>query len=375
MFLDFLAQLRAAYLDSDKTAAFQSVILAGVYDVRNIRRKLRPEDEHKQNSPWNIAADFDVDMSFSSEDIAGMLKTYEADHNTGMNIREIADLIYSYTSGYPFLVSRLCKLMDEKLVGTADFKDRESAWTKEGVLEAVKRLVNEKNTLFESLIGRLNAYQELKEMIYLLLFQGQVILYNADDMATDMLLMFGFVKVEDGTVEIANRVFETRLYNYFLTQPEPRSRELRKMAVLDKNLFVQNGQLNMERILEKFVIYFNDIYGDQGQRFMEEDGRRYFMLYLKPIINGVGNYYVEAQTRNQERTDLIIDYRGAQFIIEMKVWRGNAYHERGEEQLINYLDYYHLKKGYMLSFNFNKNKEVGVKEIRFNDKILIEAVV
>lgn len=147
------------------------------------------------------------------------------------------------------------------------------------------------------------------------------------------------------------------------------------MAVLDKNLFVQNGQLNMERILEKFVIYFNDIYGDQGQRFMEEDGRRYFMLYLKPIINGVGNYYVEAQTRNQERTDLIIDYRGAQFIIEMKVWRGNAYHERGEEQLINYLDYYHLKKGYMLSFNFNKNKEVGVKEIRFNDKILIEAVV
>ena len=63
VFLDFLAQLRAAYLDSDKTAAFQSVILAGVYDVRNIRRKLRPEDEHKQNSPWNIAADFDVDMS------------------------------------------------------------------------------------------------------------------------------------------------------------------------------------------------------------------------------------------------------------------------------------------------------------------------
>lgn len=57
------------------------------------------------------------------------------------------------------------------------------------------------------------------------------------------------------------------------------------------------------------------------------------------------------------------------------MWRGNAYHERGEEQLINYLDYYHLKKGYMLSFNFNKNKEVGVKEIRFNDKILIEAVV
>lgn len=29
----------------------------------------------------------------------------------------------------------------------------------------------------------------------------------------------------------------------------------------------------------------------------------------------------------------------------------------------------------MLSFNFNKKKEIGVKEIRIGDKILVEAVV
>jgi len=62
------------------------------------------------------------------------------------------------------------------------------------------------------------------------------------------------------------------------------------------------------------------------------------MLYLKPIINGVGNYYVEARTRNQERTDLIIDYLGTQFIIELKLWRGNAYNELGETQLIDCLE-------------------------------------
>ena len=33
-------------------------------------------------------------------------------------------------------------------------------------------------------------------------------------------------------------------------------------------------------------------------------------------------------------------------------------------------------KGYMLSFNFNKKKEIGVKEIVLKDnKVLIEAVV
>ena len=132
----------------------------------------------------------------------------------------------------------------------------------------------------------------------------------------------------------------------------------------------------MYLVLEKFVEFFDDIYGDREQKFYEEDGRRYFMLYLRPIINGEGNYYIESRTRNSERTDMIIDYRGGeQFIIEMKLWRGDAYNTRGEEQLSHYLEYYHLQKGYMLSFNFNRKKEIGMKEFQIKGKTLIEAVV
>ena len=42
------------------------------------------------------------------------------------------------------------------------------------------------------------------------------------------------------------------------------------------------------------------------------------------------------------RTDLIIDYQGQQYIIEMKIWHGEEYNKRGEEQLIGYLNDYHL---------------------------------
>ena len=131
----------------------------------------------------------------------------------------------------------------------------------------------------------------------------------------------------------------------------------------------------MRRVLEKFVEAFDDLYGDKDESFLEDAGRRYFMLFLKPIINGVGNCYVEAETRNRERMDLVIDYHGEQFIIEMKVWHGNAYNERGERQLSDYLEYFKLNKGYMLSFNFNKKKQIGVKEIVVGDKVLVEAVV
>lgn len=89
----------------------------------------------------------------------------------------------------------------------------------------------------------------------------------------------------------------------------------------------------------------------------------------------MGNYYVEARTRDMRRTDIIIDYRGEQYVCEMKIWRGNEYNSRGERQLIGYLDDYHLTKGYMVSFNFNKNKKTGVQRLAVDGRTIVEAVV
>jgi len=375
VFLDFLAQLRGYYIKRNKIPTFQSVILAGVYDVKNLKRKIGAGGVHKANSPWNIAADFLVDMSFSAKDIAGMLIEYEVVHSTGMNMEEMAALLYDYTSGYPFLVSRLCKLIDERVAGNKDFPNKGAAWTKEGFLEAVKFLLAEPNTLFESLINKLEDYPELEEMIRDLLFRGKEIAYVIGIRSIDMALMFGFVKKSDNNIVIANRIFEILLYNYSLASPAMRQDEIYNAALKDRNQFIQNGHLNMRLVLEKFVTHFDDLYGNRGESFLEEEGRRYFLLYLRPIINGSGNYYIESQTRSMERTDVIVDYNREQFVIELKIWRGNEYHKRGEKQLLDYLDYYHLNKGYMLSFNFNQKKDIGVKEIEIGDKVLVEAVV
>lgn len=248
VFLDFLAQLRYYYLEREKgrMAAFHSVILTGVYDIRSLKMKIRSESEHRLNSPWTIAADFKVDLSLSVQGIVKMLEDYEKDCHTGMDILEIAEMIYDYTCGYPFLVSRICKLIDENMqesstgCGNHQVWTKSQAWTKEGILSAIRKL---------------------------------------------------------------------------------------------------------------------------------------FLLYLRPIINGSGNYYIEARTRSMGRTDVVVDYRGVQYVIEMKIWRGQEYHRRGEQQIVGYLDDYHIKKGYMLSFCFNRKKQIGVKDIVVGDKIVTEAIV
>ena len=301
-----------------------------------------------------------------------MLKEYEADYHTGMNISEMAQMIYDATSGYPVLVSYLCKLMDEKIAGTELFPDKSSAWTKEGFLKAEKILLSEKTPLFDSLINKLKDYETLKKLLHQILFSGKKIPYNADNDAIDIATMYSFVANKNGQLTVFNRIFETRIYDWFMSEEETNGNDFYSK---DKSQFIQNGKLNMELVLEKFTLHFNDVYGSKDDKFKEEVGRRLFLLYLKPIINGTGTYYIEAQTRNERRMDVVVNYAGEEFIIELKIWHGEKYNADGEQQLSDYLDYKHHTKGYLLTFNFNQNKKIGISHVQYGDKELIEAIV
>ena len=376
VFLDFLAQLRDGYIsrETDDIPAFQSVILAGVTDIKHLQSKIRPEEAHKVNSPWNIAADFNIDMSLSEDGIKGMLDEYEADYQTGMDTAAIAKSIRAYTNGYPFLVSRICQLIDTVMVPER-FETLTKAWTSAGIDEAVKLILNENNTLFQSLTKNLNNYPELKASIRSILMEGTRLSYNVQQDAIVQMQMYGLIRNENGAVRISNRIFETMLYNLFLSDEELKSNVFYREGDQSRNIFVEDGKLNVRLILSRFIDTYHQVYGPLEERFKEKDGRELFLLYLKPIINGTGNYYIEAQTRDQRRTDVIIDYLGRQYIIELKIWRGERYNAEGEKQIGEYLDYFGLSTGYMLSFNFNKKKGTGVQQVHIGDKILYEGVV
>lgn len=375
-FLSFLGMLREMYLNrmDYHAPAFSSVILTGVHDIKNLKQKIRSENEHSYNSPWNIATDFNVDMSFSIKEIAGMLLEYKDDQHIEMDTPKIAKMIYDYTSGYPYLVSCICKIVDEQIVGRGAFPTLEDAWTENGIKEAVKELMKRTDTLFDDIKKKLLDYSELSGMLHAILFNGRAFPYNPDNEIIDIGIMFGFLKEENGQVHVANRIFETRMYNYFMSEELVRQ-AVSVPPVYSPNQFVHNDVLNMDLVMSKFVEYFTDIYRNSDSRFIEENGRRLFLLYLKPIINGVGNYYIEARTRDMTRTDVVVDYKGHQYVIEMKIYHGNEYNHRGEEQLAEYLESYHLDKGYLLSFNFNKKKQTGIKTIFCNGKELVEAIV
>ena len=67
-----------------------------------------------------------------------------------------------------------------------------------------------------------------------------------------------------------------------------------------------------------------------------------------------------------------MDYLGRQYIIELNIWNGERYNKDGEKQIIGYSDHFGLSTGYMLSFNFNKKKETGMKRVQIGDKVMFE---
>lgn len=126
-------------------------------------------------------------------------------------------LIWKQTSGYPFLVSRICQLIDEKI--SLEMKP-EKAWSKTGFTEAIKMLLSERNTLFQTLTKNLSNYPELKASIRSVLMEGANITYNSDQEDIAQMEMYGMIKNDHNRVRIANCFFETRLYQLFTSEEE-----------------------------------------------------------------------------------------------------------------------------------------------------------
>jgi len=360
VFLNFLGMLRNKYQfrNNGQDFTFNSVILAGVYDIKNIKLKMvadgklkLADGEKTVDSPWNIAENFSDDMSFLAPDIAGMLTDYEADQQTGMNIAEIAEEIYSYTSGYPFLVLRICQYLDEVL---------EKNWSKAGIVEAVRLITEESqpNTLFDDLFKNIRNQPALSDFLYELLMTGKSYKFSQGDEIVEQGLRYAFVRSINSNILIHNKIFEIIMTDYFITKEK---REGSKIVNNHLEADVVNGEtFNIELFFEKFNAHYQLHYSHRDKAFIEREVAFLFLFFLQPYLNGKGSYYLESKPNlaTGKRMDVVISYGGQEFIIELKIWRGQSYLQDAHLQLTDYVKKRGAKCGYLLTFDFRQKKEI-----------------
>jgi hypothetical protein len=348
LFVSFLAMLRNKYLLQDSFKTFHSIVLAGVHDVKTLKLKLRPEDEQKYNSPWNISAEFKVDMNLQVEEIIPMLVEYAADKNVKMSTQEIAEQLFYYTSGYPFLVSKLCKMLDEDMVTNGE-------WTNEDIEKAIKILVIENNTNFETLTKNLRHYPQLYDLVYKIAIDNELVPFNPFNETVNLGIIHGIFKSSNGSgLRIHNRIYAEVIYSFMsfdvLISTFPQSAQTRQTYKND------DGTLNMESLMLGFQTFMKKEYSKQDRDFLERNGRLVFLAFIKSIINGSGHDFKEPQISDEKRLDVVITYLHQKFVAELKVWYGQKAHEKGLLQLVDYLNIQSLSEGYLLIFDHSEVK-------------------
>jgi hypothetical protein len=364
-FLSFLAMLRTKYLRRNtlEHRTFHSIILAGVHDIKSLKFKLRNPEDTQTNSPWNVAVDFKVVMEFYPNEIAYMLRQYSEAEGVAMDFEAISERLFYHTSGYPFLVSKLCKNIAEDILPK---KENKNEWTLEDVEASVRLLLKERNTNFDSILKNIENNSALKDFVSAILLDGHNVPFNVNEPITQLGQTYGIFK-DEGTVKIHNRIYEQLIYNY-LSAVRLQQMMSEKTYNFGDNYLTDNGGLDLERVLRKFQAFMKEQRSKKDLHFLEREWRLVFLSFLKPILNGKGHDFKEVETSEEKRLDVVVTYLQHKYILELKRWGGPKLHDKGLNQLADYLDIHGVKNGYLLIFDTRKKLTWEAKTIQHQGK-------
>ncbi len=351
LFLHFLGMLRDKYLLRHRFKTFHSVILAGVHDVKSLKLRLRPDEERKYNSPWNIAADFKVDMNLQPHEIRPMLEEYARDRNVALDAEAVAERLFYYTSGHPFLVSKLCKIFDEETLP----QKTERVWTPHDVDLAATQLVREDNPNFQELAKNLENNKALYDLTKSIVINEQSYPFDLREPLTNLGVVYGIFTDRNG-LAIHNRIYHEVIDSYMTASLLVQNREL-PLSEYAGTYLLPGKRLDVKRALLKFQELMKAEYNQKNRDFLEREGRLVFLAFLKPILNGHGHAFKEPQISEEKRLDVLITYHEHRYVIELKRWYGQAAHEKGLDQLADYLDSLGLDEGFLLIFDHRAGKE------------------
>ena len=359
LFINFLAMLRNKYLAQEDTPTFHAVVLAGLHDIKTLKSKIRPEDEQKYNSPWNIASDYNVNMNLQITEIIPMLEDYCSESGVKMDTQKIAESLFYYTSGYPFLVSKLCKMLDEDFL-------KHDTWTEEDIRQTTRYLVGEVNANFDSLVKNLENNQDLYNYVYSIIIDNDARPFNIHNPTANLAYLHGIIVRENGKTVVHNKIYQEVIANYMTDKMH--KTEFSSSRELGAGYKYANGTLNMQAVLLGFQTFMKKEYSKKDRDFLEKHGRLVFLAFLKPIINGEGFDFKEPQISDEKRLDVVITHLNNKYIAELKLWRGDIAHKKGLEQLRDYLDRQSLSEGYLVVFDHAEIKEWKSEEVEIEGK-------
>ena len=338
-FGDFLHSIRNAY-HSRENHCLKSVILVGVSNIVGVVQD--------NASPFNISDNLNVPY-FTSEEVKELLHQHEVETGQLFDTK-VKDKIFEITAGQPGLVNGFAKVLvdnniDKKLLTYDDYLKTEDWYL---------RIAIDKN--FANI---LNQAEKERRFVERLLFTEDQIPFKIDRPSIKHLHTNGLIKDDgNGYVTFWVPFYKKRLVDAFYPYSNGEKTGILR-SFTENTLFDTNGNINFKELITGYKEYvkrrgfkvFMEKDENGNYKSIKESALIYsFETYIQAFLQVVkGKSYREADT-GLGKSDLIINVKSQEYLIETKIYYYESRFLEGKEQLAYYCKSLNLKKGIYLVF-------------------------
>jgi len=338
-FGEFLHSIRNAY-HSRQNHSLKSVILVGVSNIVGV--------VSDNASPFNIADNLNVPY-FTNEEVFELLKQHETE--TGQLFEEkVKHKICQITANQPGLVNGFTQKLVE------DNRDNQIL-TYENYLKVEHWYLNV--AIDKNFSNILNKAKEYRSFVERLLFTEEKIPFKIDRESIKLLHTNGLIKEdENGFVTFWVPFYKKRLYDAFYPYTNGEKADiLRSIAVSE--LFDKADKLNLNKLISGYKTYVKrrgfNVFREKDEKgnfqSIKESALIYsFETYIQAFLQVVdGKSYREADT-GLGKSDLIINVKSTEYLIESKIYYYESQFLKGKKQLAYYCQSLGLTNGIYLVF-------------------------
>jgi type II secretory pathway predicted ATPase ExeA len=328
--ISFLRQLRSGFADRGVGKFPVSITLVGLRDLKDYLVASVDGRQPNPGSPFNIRQDSVSISNFTKENIAQLFS--QRTEETGQQIEPAAlDYIWEQSQGQPWIVNNLFMRATMQILDV----DNYDTVTLAHIQKARELIIQARETHLESVAFRLELPRVRRVVEKLLTGEVDMQLAQSDDFR--LCLDLGLVTDNNGVMSIANPIYKEVLARDFsygaqiMIQP-PTFRWQKPDGTLDMNSLLKEFQ--------KFWRKHSEVWESKSD-YTEAFPHLLLMAFLQRITNGEGHFDRE-YAAGRGRMDLLIEYKGTQHILEIKLIRDydkpEEIREEGIEQILSYRD-------------------------------------
>jgi type II secretory pathway predicted ATPase ExeA len=344
--VSFLTQLRQGYIARERQSFPASVVLVGQRQVRDY--VLREEDRRAvawlgSTSPFNITAEATTLGPFTEPEVGELLAQHTAATSQRFAPQAIAR-IHELGQGHPWLTNALADQIVRR-----DVKDRSVEVTAAHVEAAKETIILERRSHIDSLVVRLRE-ERVRRIIAPMLVGDRA----TDDVLDDdfaYVLGLGLIRKRAGRYELANPIYAEVL-------PRALTYDQQLQIANEPAWYVHpDGSLDMGKLMADWQVFWrkDGHLAAAGFRYREAGPHLMLMAFLQRIVNGGGSIEREYGL-GRGALDLLVEWRGQSYAIEVKLRRDTETEVEALDQLVRYLDYAGLPEGWLVLFDLRTSK-------------------